>query len=97
MSSLEQARQAQRLHAVEKMAARDDDEFAYTFKYFAAPGFSREITRATLRDLAAEGYVEFIKGLWCEDTDGPAGAGYRLTLKGRQAFKANEFGGLKHD
>lgn len=38
--------------------------------------------RRTVRSLARKGLAEYEKGLWSENTDGPAGAGYGCTQAG---------------
>ncbi len=48
----------------------------------------RRTVRRNIRALARKGYAKYFKGLWCEETDRPAGAGYCITKAGRELCKA---------
>ncbi len=43
----------------------------------------RKTVRRNVRALARKGLAEYFRGLWSEETDLPAGAGYCITRKGR--------------
>jgi len=49
-------------------------------------GLERRIVRRACRSLTRKGLAAFEIGLWSEDWDRPAGAGYRSTAAGRQHF-----------
>jgi hypothetical protein len=66
-----------------------DTEFewlAINFRAFDDLGIPREILRGILKTMAERGLVAYERGLWTEDGE-PAGSGYRILPKGREALR----------
>ncbi len=57
-------------------------------------GLNRKTVRRHVRALARKGLAEYFRGLWSEETDQPAGAGYSITHKGRALCEGEADGSL---
>ncbi len=60
----------------------DFDWVALHLHCFTNEWITKDMARAICRSLRDRGYARFERGLWNEDGE-PAGAGYRITKKGR--------------
>lgn len=69
-----------------------DVGFGYHFKALEhRTGLPRETIRPLVKDLAALGYLEFMRGCFTEDGE-PYGSAYVLTDAGRLALQSQEAG-----
>ena len=81
--------EAQALMALATGCGTENPEYYFPFRAIAkASGLPQKKVRRAVRSLARKGLAKYARGLWCEYTDRPAGAGYSCTELGCSVYNS---------